>query len=227
MTIFDDTVNLNDTVNDGGTDVEVDGDGTSFDAEQSTEDTTTERQAATTEVDSAAVDDEAPPTPKKLQTAWLRVLAYGVLPGVILLATLVAGYLKWVDESAHGAALARVESLQAAKDGAVALLSYKPDTVEKDLGAASDRLTGDFKDAYTALTHDVVVPGAKQKNVTAVATVAAAASVSATEHHAVALVFVDQTVTIATEAPTATTSALRVVLDKTHGRWLISRFDPV
>jgi hypothetical protein len=42
-----------------------------------------------------------------------------------------------------------LESLRAATDGTAALLCYKPDTVDKDLGAARDRLTGEFKDSYT------------------------------------------------------------------------------
>ena len=77
------------------------------------------------------------------------------------------------------------------------------------------------------LVGDVVAPGAKQQHITAVAKVPAAASVSATEDHAVVLVFVDQTTTIGNDAPTQTTSSVRVTLDRVRGRWLISQFDPV
>jgi Mce-associated membrane protein len=73
----------------------------------------------------------------------------------------------------------------------------------------------------------VVIPGATQKQISAVATVPAAASVSATENHAVVLVFVNQTVTVGTGAPTDTASSVRVTLDKVADRWLISGFDPV
>ena len=120
-----------------------------------------------------------------------------------------------------------MESVQAAIDSTVALLSYRPDTVEKDLDAAKGRLTGTFLNAYTSLTHDVVIPGAKQKQISAVATVPAAASSSATPTHAVVLLFVDQTVTVGKDAPTNTASSVRVTLDKVDGRWLISQFDPV
>jgi Mce-associated membrane protein len=99
--------------------------------------------------------------------------------------------------------------------------------IDRDLGAAGDRLTGDFKDSYTSLTHDVVIPGSKQKHISAVATVPAAASVSASENHAVVLVFVNQTVIVGDDAPTSTASSVRVTLDKIGGRWLVSRFDPV
>jgi Mce-associated membrane protein len=57
--------------------------------------------------------------------------------------------------------------------------------------------------------------------------VPAAASVSATGKHAVVLVFVDQTTTIGDDAPSQSTSSVRVSLDKVAGRWLISQFDPV
>jgi Mce-associated membrane protein len=117
--------------------------------------------------------------------------------------------------------------MRAATDSSIALLSYRPDTVEKDLVAARDRLTGTFRDSYTSLTHDVVIPGAKQRQISAVATVPAAASVSATARHAVVLVFVDQTVVVGQDAPTSTASTVRVTLDNIGGRWLISGFDPV
>lgn len=88
-------------------------------------------------------------------------------------------------------------------------------------------MTGKFKDDHTALTRDVVIPGAKQKRISATATVAAEASISATENHAAVLIFVNQTVIIGGDAPTATTSCVRVTLDKIENRWLISQFDPV
>jgi Mce-associated membrane protein len=158
---------------------------------------------------------------------WSRVIAYGVLPGLALLLASAAGLLKWQDASVRDAQVARIESVRAATDGTIALLSYKPDTVQKDLGAARDRLTGTFLDAYTSLTHDVVIPGAKQKQISAVATVPAAVSTSATDNHAVVLLFVDQTVIVGQDAPTNTASSVRVTLDKVDGRWLISGFDPV
>jgi Mce-associated membrane protein len=88
-------------------------------------------------------------------------------------------------------------------------------------------LTGEFKDSYTSLIHDVVIPGAKEKQISAVANVPAAASVSASENHAVVLVFVNQATTIGQDPPTNTASSVRVTLDKIAGRWLISQFHPV
>jgi Mce-associated membrane protein len=163
----------------------------------------------------------------KRRIARSRMVAYGVLPALALLLAPAAAYFMWVVRSADGVALARTESVRVAGEDAVALLSYKPDSVEKDLGAARERLTGDFKDAYTALTRQVVIPGAKEKHISAVAKVNAAASVSATASHAVVLLFANQTVTIGDGAPTDTQPVIRVTLDKVDGRWLVSHFDPV
>lgn len=156
-----------------------------------------------------------------------RVIAHGLLPGLALLMAIGAGYLKWQDSAARDSQTARIESLAAAKESTIALLSYQPDSVEKDLGAARNRLRGTFKESYTQLTHDVVIPGAKEKHISAVATVPAAASVSATPGHAVAVLFVDQTTVVNNDAPTDTASSVRVTLDKVDGRWLISEFDPI
>ena len=177
-------------------------------------------------------DADGSPTAEQPNTvrrhiSWTRILSYGVLPGVALLLACGAGYLKWQDSTMRASKAASIESVQAAKDSTTALLSYRPHTVEQDLTAAQDRLTGDFKDTYRSLIHDVVIPGAKQKQISAEVSIPATASVSATEDHAVALVFVNQTVVIGNGVPTATASSVKVTLDKVAGRWLISQFEPV
>jgi Mce-associated membrane protein len=162
---------------------------------------------------------------RRRRISWTRVLALGILPGLALLLAMGAGYLKWVDTSARESQTARVESVKAATDTTIAMLSYKHDTADHDLGAAQERLTGSFKGQYALLIHDVVIPGAKQKQISAVAAVPAAASVSATETHAVVLVFIDQTTTIGQDAPTNMASSVRVSLDNIEGRWLVSGFE--
>jgi Mce-associated membrane protein len=179
-----------------------------------------------TETADEASQSAEPEKPKR-RIQWARVFAFGVLPAVALILALGAGYLKWMDNSVRDSENARDASVQAAKDSTTALLSYKPDTVEQQLNAARDLLTGEFRDSYTSLTNDVVIPGAKQKQIAAVATVPAAASVSAKPNHAVVLVFVNQTVIVGQDAPTDTASSVRVTLDKVGDRWLISKFDPV
>ena len=168
---------------------------------------------------------------------WSRCFAYGVLPGLALVLAMVAGFLQWQHvSSGYGAVppAASVEdpspafeSMNAAKDSTIKMLSYKPDTVDQQLNSARDLLTGEFRDSYTTLINDVVIPGAKQKQISAVASVPAAASVSADPKHAVVLVFVNQTVVVGQDAPTDTASSVRVTLERVGDRWLISQFDPV
>ncbi|WP_077741965.1 hypothetical protein [Mycolicibacterium boenickei] len=155
------------------------------------------------------------------------MLAFGVLPALALILALGAGFLKWQDGTARAVQTAGVESVRAASDSTVAILSYRPDTVDTELPAAAGRLTGEFRDQYTQLIDDVVIPGAKQQVISAVASVSAAAAVSASARHAVVLVLVDQTTTIGTGPPTKSTSSVRVTLDKVENRWLISQFEPV
>jgi Mce-associated membrane protein len=172
-------------------------------------------------------DTAAAPAERGVRFSWTRFLACSVLPSLALMLTAGAGYLKWFDGSARESQVAAERSVQAATDSTVAILSYRPDTVERELKGAADRLTGDFRQQYTQLVSDVVAPGARQQHISATATVPAAASVSATENHAVVLVFVNQTTTIGNDSPTQTTSSVRITLDKVHDRWLISQFDPV
>lgn len=157
----------------------------------------------------------------------VRLLAFGVLPVVAVLLGGTAGYLKWMDSSTLTTDVAETQSVQAAVDGTVAMLSYRPDTVEQTLAAARDRMTGAFRDSYASLTHDVVIPGARQRQISAVATVPAVASLSATANHATVLVFVNQSTIIGNDPPTGTASTVRVTLDKVGDRWLISQFDPI
>lgn len=158
---------------------------------------------------------------------WQRIVAFVLLPALLIVLGVVAGLLKWQSESFRVEQVAAAESVAAARDATTAILSYSAGNVEKDLNAARERLTGSFLDAYTKLVNEVVIPGSKEKKISAVAQVPAAASVSATSTHAVALVFVNQATTIGNGAPTNTASTVRVTLDKIRGRWLVSGFDPV
>jgi Mce-associated membrane protein len=164
---------------------------------------------------------------KRRTDRWRRVVIFGVLPGLALMLATAAGYTKWCAGAASASQLAAVEAAKVATDGTVAMLSYKPDTVERTLDAARDRLTGKLKDSYLKLTHDVVIPGSKQKQIAAVASVPAAAPITASPNHAVVLIFVDQTVTVGADPPTDTASRIRVTVDKVKNQWLISGFDPI
>jgi Mce-associated membrane protein len=159
---------------------------------------------------------------------WKKSVVFGVVPLVAILLAAGAGFLKWQEGSVTSAGAAGVEATQAGKDATIALLSYDPATVDTKLvAAAHNLLTGEFQAAYTSLVTDVVIPGAKEKRISAVATVPAVSLMSASRDHAQLLAFVDQTVVIGAGAPTATASSVQVTMDRVNGRWLVSKFQPV
>lgn len=170
-------------------------------------------------------DEPGPGTPRRHRRR--AIIVFGVMPTVVVSLAAAAGALKWQSASRHDAHDAARESTRVAAEAAVALLSYQPDTVQADLDSAKSNLTGDFLDAYSRLIDELVIPGAREKQISAVATVPAAASTSATSDRAVVLLFVDQTTTVGADAPTSTASTVRVTLDKVDNRWLISQFEPV
>jgi Mce-associated membrane protein len=146
---------------------------------------------------------------------------------VALLLACVGGWLRLYEHDESERLSASSESVRAASDNTIAMLSYKPDSVDEELAAAADRLTGAFKDSFTSLINDVVIPAAKEKQIYSTVTVPAAASVSAEDNHAVVLVYVNQTTVIANDPPTETASSVKVTLDKVGARWLISDFAPI
>lgn len=176
--------------------------------------------------DTDDVVGDAESAPAKRRTNWSRMVTYGLLPGLAFLLAITAGWLKWQDSELRVAENSRAEIVAAATEATTVMLSYQADSVEQDLQAAQDRLTGTFKDSYTELANDVVIPGAKAQRISAVAQVPAAGAVSLTPKHAVVLVFVNQTVVIGDEAPTDSSSVVRVSMDRAGDRWLVSGFEP-
>jgi Mce-associated membrane protein len=156
---------------------------------------------------------------------WSRILVYGLLPALVLLLAVAAGLLKWKDSSARNTELARSQSVTAARDSTIALLSFRFDTVDRDVAVARERLTGGFRDVYTQRTQEELIPNAKERKVSATAVVPGVASESATPNHAVVLVFVNQTIKIGESAPADVASSVRVTLDKVREHWLVSGFD--
>lgn len=118
--------------------------------------------------------------------------------------------------------------MTAAADGATAVLTYSPKTLEKDFATAESHLTGDFLAYYTDFTQKVVTPAARQKDVQTAASVVRKGIVTLRPTTAEVLIFVNQT-TISKANPDGSfsMSSVKVGLQKHDGRWLISSFDPV
>nr|WP_235215854.1 hypothetical protein [Mycobacterium kyorinense] len=157
-----------------------------------------------------------------------------VVPVVLVLLLLASGGLAaWLyfkqyrpdEQTDHAAAQAAVN---AAKDGTVALLSYKPDTLDQDFAAAKSHLTGDFLNYYDEFTRQIVTPAAKEKAVTTAAQVVQAAVTEIHPNSAVVLVFVNQsTVSKDRPDPSMAASSVLVSMTKVDGKWLITKFEPV
>jgi len=192
-------------------------------------------------VDEATQDDDAATeteTQPEQRAGIVRQVARGARArvGVILLvAALVAsaGVAVWLyfeqyrpDRATSPAAA--IVALDAAKNGTVALLSYSPESLDKDFAAAKSHLTGDFLSYYTQFTEQIVTPAAKQKSVKTTAAVMRAAVSELHPDSAVVLVFINQN-TVSKENPDGSfaASAVKVGLKKINDTWLIGSFDPV
>lgn len=124
------------------------------------------------------------------------------------------------DAAAHRA-------IQAASDGAVAVLSYSYDHLDRDFANAKSHLTGGFLTYYTKFTDNVVAPTAQQGQLTATAKVIRAAVSDLNPDSAVVLVFIDQTTASPKKKdPEKTQISVLVTLTKVDGSWLIAKFDP-
>jgi Mce-associated membrane protein len=118
--------------------------------------------------------------------------------------------------------------VNAASDGTVALLSYSPESLDKDFAAAKSHLAGDFLSYYNQFTREIVAPAAKQKSLKTTAHVMGAAVSELRSDSAVVLVFVDQSTTSKDKPdPSMAASNVLVSLTRVNGNWLITKFDPI
>jgi Mce-associated membrane protein len=152
-----------------------------------------------------------------------------ILLTMMLVAALAfgAGYFYFVyrpdlqtdDAAAH-------QAIKAASDGAVALLSYSPETLSRDLANAKSRLTDNYLAYYQRFADQIVGPSAQRAQVTTTATVVKAAVSELHPDSAVVLVFVkEKTTSKEKPEPVVTSSSIRVTLTKVNGSWLIEKFD--
>jgi Mce-associated membrane protein len=169
----------------------------------------------------------AAPPPRTL----LRRLLVPVALAALVLASI--GVTTWFylaqfrpDGQTNDAAKAAV--MAAAATGTTSLLSYSPQTLDKDFATAKTHLTGDFLNYYTQFTHDIVTPAAKEKSVKTSAAIVQSAVAEMHPDAAVVLVYLNQTTT-SQENPDGsfTASSVKVGMKKVGNDWLISSFDPV
>jgi Mce-associated membrane protein len=192
-------------------------------------------EPTSTAAEADAIETQAPPKPKRAIFSRVRNGARRHWVGIALAVALVAaaGLTAWMffyvyQPERQSNEDAKQSAVKAASDGTVALLSYSPDSLDKDFATAKSKLTGSFLSYYTQFTEQIVAPAAKQKSVKTQAAVVRAALSEIHPDSAVVLVFINQT----TESkdrpdPSFINSAVRVSLQRIDGGWLISSFDPV
>ena len=165
---------------------------------------------------------------------WSRKITVKPIPVILIVLVLISGGVTaWLYAHYHrpdqrtSPSIARA-AVSAASDGTVALLSYSPDSLDKDFASARSHLTGDFLSYYDQFTQQIVAPAAKQKSLKTSAHVMRAAVAELHPDSAVVLVFVDQSTTSKDNPePSMAASSALVNLALVDGKWLITKFTPV
>jgi Mce-associated membrane protein len=157
---------------------------------------------------------------------WRPILAASLVTAVIGGAAGVFFFQYRPDQQISDAAAH--QAVQAASDGAVAVVSYSYDNLDRDFAKAKSHSTGEFLAYYTKFSQQYVAPAARQGKITATAAVVRAALSELHPDSAVVLVFLNQT-TVGKEKPEPliTASSVSVTLAKVNGSWLIAKLDPL
>jgi Mce-associated membrane protein len=194
------------------------------DAEPAYEDP--DSQSADTESeDSSAAELWTDRAASRLLEHWLSILlTVSVVAAVALTACLYV--LQYRPDRQIDDAAAR-RAIQDASEGAVAALSYSPETMDHDFAKARSHLTGDFLAYYDKFTKEFVIPMVQQKQLRQTAAVLRAAVSELEPNSAVVLVFLNETTTGKDKPqPLITPSSVRITLTKVDRSWLISKLDP-
>jgi Mce-associated membrane protein len=165
---------------------------------------------------------------------WRRQITVKPIPVILILLLLISGgvtawlYFQYrLPDERSSPTVARA-AISAASDGTVALLSYSPDSLDKDFATAKSHLSGDFLSYYDQFTQQIVGPAAKAKSLKTSARVMRAAVQELRPDSAVVLLFVDQSTSSKdTPEPSMSASSVLVNLALVDGKWLITKFTPV
>ena len=157
---------------------------------------------------------------------WRSVLVAALVVAVLELAAGVFFFQYRPDRQIDDAAARG--AIQAASDGAVAVVSYSSDSLDRDFAKAKSDLTGDFLAYYDKFSQEIVAPAVRGKHLTQTAAVVRAAVSELHPDSAIVLVFLNETTTSKDKPePLTTPSSVRITLTKVNGSWLISKLDPV
>jgi Mce-associated membrane protein len=150
------------------------------------------------------------------------------LAALVLVSAVLVGWLGWQAYSAGQDRSTEDEALAAARTATAQVLSYSAPTLDADLARSRSMISGVFAAKFAQLADTVIVPAVKQQNLTTKANVLRAAVIDAQPEQVRALLFVNQSSTMA-GAPEPRTAAnqVRVTMTKVDGQWLISDLQPL
>lgn len=176
----------------------------------------------------------AEPTPPRM-VAKVRVKVTarwkGILLTVLLLAAAVFATVLYFNSFRPGQqtdAAAEQLAIDSASSATVALLSYSPDTLDRDMERAQSLMTGEFLTYYGKFTAEVVAPAVRERGIMAKAQVLNSGLMEMHPNSAKVLVFLNQeTASRDRPEPALTASSVVVSMTRTDGKWLISALDPV
>lgn len=156
---------------------------------------------------------------------WLTSRIRSIVVGMIVV-VLVGALVQTTLQLRHRNAVdsARISALAAAKTYAVELATYDYRHLDQDFGLVVADSTPSFRQSFTQSSNALKSVLTKY-DATATAKVVAAGMVSANTSRAVALLFINQTVTNTTQKgqPTSDESRLEITLLRSHGKWLINQ----
>jgi Mce-associated membrane protein len=156
-------------------------------------------------------------------------LASPVVSVCLVVALIIAGILLGFSRMSLGdkdaVTSSRTDALAASKAYSVELASYDYHHLDQDFGKVLADSTPAFRQTFTQ-SSAALKTILTRYNATATADVIAAGLVSGSTNRAVALVFLNQTVTNTTQKkgqPSTTQSRVEITLVHQHGRWLIDQ----
>lgn len=161
-----------------------------------------------------------PAATRRIVTAAATLVAAGTVAAAAVLFVQDRGDERTLDS--------RSSATSAAVEKVPVLLSYDFNSVDAQLGAALESLTGDFRKQYETLAGQVIAPAAREKSVTTSATVVESAVVESSENEVTLLLFLNQTTTSRDRAePKLDGSRVTVAMEKVGDDWKIADVTPV
>lgn len=184
--------------------------------------------AETATAETPETTDDLEPTAAAPPRSQARRLLPIVLAALLVASAVAVALLGWGAYSESRAQRTQDAALAAARDDTTQVLSYNSTTLDADLARSRALISGGFAAKFEELASSVIVPAVRQQSLSTKATVVRAAVIDAQSDQVRALLFVNQTTTVAGQpAPHNATNQVRVTMTWTDGKWLISDMQPL